>query len=88
MDREELKKVLDKEGVKPVYYSLNGLSGGPYNGAIILEKEGNKWLYYYFERGSKHSLQYFNTEDEACRYMLQELTSDPLTRIYNPPNKQ
>jgi hypothetical protein len=44
MDREELKKVLDKEGVKPVYYSLNGLSGGPYNGAIILEKEGNKWL--------------------------------------------
>lgn len=88
MNREELKVALDREGVKPHYYSLNGLSGGPYDGASILEKEGNKWVYYDFERGSKNNLQYFDTEDEACRYMFKVLTKDPLTRIYNPPPKK
>jgi hypothetical protein len=85
MNREELKKALDKEGVNPHYYSLNGLAGGPYDGTSILEKEGNKWLVYYFERGSKWDMQIFLTEDEACRYMFRILTRSPLTRIYNPP---
>lgn len=87
MNREELKKALDEAGVHSHYYSLNGLQGGPYDGTSILEKEGNKWLVYYFERGRKWDLQYFNTEDEACRYFLQKLTKSPITRIYNPPNE-
>lgn len=88
MNIDELKIALDREGVKPHYYSLNGLSGGPYDGTSILEKEGNKWLYYYFERGSKYNLQYFNSEDEACKYMFKILTKSPQTRIYNPPQKE
>ena len=87
MNIEELKKALDKAGVKPIYYSLHGLSGGPYDGASILEKERDKWVYYYCERGGKFDLQYFDTEDEACKHILQILIRDPNTRIYNPPTK-
>ena len=88
MNIEELKKVLDKEGIKPIYYSLNGIRGDQEDGTSILEKKGNKWVYYYYERRGKFDLQYFDTEDEACKYILQILIRDPNTRIYNPPNNQ
>ena len=41
-------------------------------------------MYYYYERGVKHDLQYFDTEGEACQYIFQELTKYPETRIYGP----
>ncbi len=82
MNKEELKKALDKEGIHPHYYSLNGLQGGPYDGTSILDKEGNKWLVYYFERGEKWDMHVFDTEDEACRFFLKWISSDPMTRIY------
>jgi hypothetical protein len=85
MNIEELKKALDEEGVHPVYYSLNGIRGKYEDNSSILEKKGNKWMYYHYERGGKFDVRYFNTEDEACKYMFQKLTSDPTTRIYNPP---
>jgi hypothetical protein len=74
MNRAELKKILDDAGVIPQYYSLNGLSGGPYDGRNILENEGTRWRVYFFERGGIDDLQYFNNEDEACRYLLKKLT--------------
>lgn len=79
MNKEELKKA-DEAGVHPHYYSLSGLLGGPYDDTEILEREGNKWLVYHFERGSKWDLQYFETEDAACRYFLQKLIRSPITR--------
>jgi hypothetical protein len=88
MNVVELKTALDKAGVKPHYYSLQGLKGGPYDGTAIIEKDGNRWMYYNYERGSQHGLQYFNTENEVCEYLYQLLVSDPTTRIYNPPNNQ
>jgi len=84
MNTEELKKALDKEGVKPIYYSLNGIRGPQENDTLILEKTGNKWVYYYYERGHKFDLQYFDTEDKACQYIFQKLTKYPETRIYCP----
>ena len=84
MNIEELKKALDKEGVKPFYYSLNGITEDK-DGALILEKKGKKWMCYFYERRGKFDVKYFDTEDEACKYMLEQLTSDPTTRIYNPP---
>jgi len=83
MNIEELKKALDKEGVKPFYYSLNGITEDK-DGALILEKKGKKWMCYFYERRGKFDVKYFDTEDEACKYMLEQLTSDPTTRIYGP----
>ena len=83
MNIEELKKALDKEGVKPFYYSLNGITEDK-DGALILEKKGKKWMCYFYERRGKFDVKYFDTEDEACKYMLERLTSDPTTRIYGP----
>ena len=88
MNIEELKKALDEEGVKPIYYSLNGIREvqevGAAIGAHILEKKGKKWMCYFYERRGKFDVKYFDTEDEACKYMLEQLTSDPTTRIYGP----
>ncbi len=87
MNTEELKNALDKAGVKPHYYSLNGMSNGPYEGTAILEKDGMRWLVYIFERGNKWDEIWFTNEDEACEYLFKILTKYPNTTIYNPPNK-
>jgi hypothetical protein len=85
MNLEEAKTALDKKEVKPIYYSLNGIRGDWEDGTSILEKNGDKWMYYYYERRGKSSIKFFNTENEACKYMYKTLISDPITRIYNPP---
>jgi hypothetical protein len=87
MNVEELKKALDKEGVKPIYYALNGIRGDQEDDTDILEKKGNKWMYYHYERGGKFNLQYFDKEDEACNFFFKLLTEYPQSRIYNPPTK-
>jgi hypothetical protein len=86
MNKKELKKALDNAGVDPHYYSLDGLSGGPYEDAWILDNDSHRWLVYYFERGTKWNIYYFDKEDEACNYIFNKLISDPLTRIYNDKN--
>ena len=44
MNIEALKKVLDREGIKPIYYSLNGIREvqevGAAIGAAVLDKKG------------------------------------------------
>jgi len=88
MNIEELKKASDKEGVKSIYYSLNGIRGDQQDDTDILEKKDNKWIYYHYERRGKFDLRYFNTEDEACKFILKLLTEYPQSRIYNSPKNQ
>lgn len=83
MNIEELKKRLDREGVKPVYYSLNGINDFQ-DDIDVLEKKDKKWTYYHYERGEKFDLKYFDTEDEACEYIFRLLTKYPQSKIYNP----
>ena len=87
MNREELKEVLDKEKIDPHYYSLDGLAGGPYDNVMILEKEGSRWLVYYYERGEKWDIHVFETEDEACKLLLQRILRYPDTRIWEDPER-
>jgi hypothetical protein len=83
MNIAELKIALDKEGVQPIYYSLNGIRGDQEDNTDILEKKENRWMYYHYERRGKFNLQYFNTEDEACKFFLKLLTEYPQSRIYS-----
>jgi len=68
MNREELKQLLEKEGINPRFYSIYGPLGDEFR--YILNKEISMWTVYYTERGKIINKQLFNTEDEACRYFL------------------
>ena len=82
MNKEELKKALGHEKIDPRYYSLEGLLDRNFDDRFILEKPFTKWFVYYYERGEKHDIHVFTTEDEACKYLLETLVRDPLTRIH------
>jgi hypothetical protein len=67
LNKEELKKALDQDKIQPIYYSLVGLDNPNYNDIIILDKENDLWVVYYYERGQKSHIHTFKTEDEACK---------------------
>ncbi len=69
MDRLELRKLLDKEGVKPRFYSLYGESRDW--DRFVLDQSRNRWVTYYLEKdGEKIDFNVFETEDEACQYFF------------------
>lgn len=77
MNMNELRKRLNEEGIDESSYSLEGdLSGDQY----VISHDGAVWSVYYSERGLQTSLRTFQTESEACSYMLQVILSDPTTR--------
>ena len=86
MNKEELKRALDKDRIDSHYYSLNGLDNLLYEGRTILEKGKNGWLVYYYERGEKWDIHVFKTEDEACTFLFNRITQDPNTRIFGRTN--
>jgi hypothetical protein len=81
-EQRRLKKILDKDGVNPIFYSLDGSTKRAWIGATILERKEDCWLVYYFERGNKSHLIQFSSEDEACKYLLEKLLSDPINKIF------
>jgi hypothetical protein len=81
MNREELKVVLDRECIDPSIYSLYGQAGGPYDDRLILEQDRTIWTVYYIERGEKSQIHFFETEHEACEYLLNRLLRNPTTRL-------
>jgi hypothetical protein len=85
LNKEELKNALVKEQIDPRYYSLDGLDDPHYYDRVILEKKGEEWLVYHYERGSINNLHTFVSEDEACRFLFSWIIRDPNTRIYNQP---
>jgi hypothetical protein len=48
--------------------------------AFVLERKNGRWAVYYTERGERFDEQTFETEDEACRYILDHLLSTDSTR--------
>lgn len=71
MNREELSKELIKKGIPQDAYSLFG--GLPNECFCIAEEK--QWEIYYSEKGKKTQLRKFNTEDEACEFMLNKLVN-------------
>jgi hypothetical protein len=72
MKREELKKILDEEWVPPYEYSLFGEND---TGLIMEMLRDGTWLVYTRDRGQRFSERFFKTEDEACKYIYEKLTT-------------
>lgn len=77
MNRSELKKALDKAGISPKSYCLEG--GWPSEEYCIEENYG-KWSVYYSEHGQKTGEKLFYSESDACEYLYKLLLKDPTTR--------
>jgi hypothetical protein len=78
MNRTELETTLLARNVSPLAYCL---SGGLPNEKYTLDQAGEKWSVYYSERGQRSGERIFDSEDEACRYLLQLLTNDSTIRV-------
>jgi hypothetical protein len=80
MNKNELRLALINAGVNPRLYSLDGAEKDE---CLILEQEPlGKWTVYYSERGDKSSVRHFDSENEACEYILAVLLRDPTTRKF------
>ena len=71
MNIEELHILLEETGVSNIHYCLCG--GLPDEKLCIEEKENKQWQVYYSERGHRQNPHIFDTESEACDYMLSRL---------------
>lgn len=72
MNIKELKKALKKAKVPTEFYNLNGKGRDDERICLIVEKE--KWVVYYSERGVRTTEFFFDTEEEACKYIFETLT--------------
>ena len=77
MNRQTLKELLDREGIDPSSYSLEG--GMPVE-AYVLEFSPSSWSVYYSERGLRTAEETYASEEEACSRMLEMLLRDPTSR--------
>jgi hypothetical protein len=78
MDRAELKATLDRERVDPATYCFD--CGLPNDAFVLSQEPLGRWSVYHSERGSKFSEKIFDSEDAACRQLLQTLLRFPSTR--------
>lgn len=74
MNKKDLRKILDREGFRPDCYDLDG---GLLPERLTLANEGSRWAVYYSERGEQTGKRHFDTESEACEYLLEELRDEP-----------
>lgn len=78
MNRVQLREFLDSENVRRDAYSLDESWCSE---CYRLEQVGSAWAVYYAERGLRSGERRFESEDDACDYLLNRLLSDPSTRI-------
>ena len=68
-----LKKELKKRKVPDYLYNLR--EDGRHDERFSITHLGDgRWEVYYLERGVKTTDKFFNTPEEACQYMLSELS--------------
>ncbi len=77
MNKTELAKMLESEGIRRDAYDLDG--GCP-DERYCLGYSGGVWSVYYSERGLQSGKREFAAEDDACEYLLKMLRSDPSAR--------
>jgi len=81
VNRNELRLVAEREGIRSDAYSIDG--GLPPE-RYVLSLEPGGWSVYYSERNRRVGETRFDTEDEACSYLLLRLVDDPTTRAQLP----
>lgn len=77
LDRAALRRILDQETVEPRSYNLDGEHDPE---AYVLSIRPGGWATFYSERGQEVGRREFDTEDEACAYLLDLILRDPTTR--------
>ena len=77
VNRSELAEAAERGGIRPEAYSL---VGGLPTEAYVLDLVEGGWTVYYSERGKRRDEVRFDTEHEACDYLLLKLVGDPTTR--------
>lgn len=65
-----LKKVLNRAGINPEYYSLKGYS----EEAMCLEYRDGCWLVYNGERGNKYDMKKYGNIYDACLNLILRLS--------------
>ncbi|TKY81336.1 hypothetical protein R0L47_12995 [Pectobacterium polonicum] len=78
MNKKELKDRLIKEKVSRSLYSLDG---GLPNEKLCLDHENGCWVVYYSERGIKTGMISFLTEDEACKYIYDQINAIVIGKV-------
>ena len=71
MKTKELKKTLKAVGIPTDLYNLDGK--GRDDERLCLVNENSKWVVYYLERGVRTTELFFDSEEEACDYILKLL---------------
>lgn len=71
MTREVLEEKLKIAGVPDYIYNLTGK--GKKDECLCLEKNQGKWSVYYLERGIKTTNEVFESEDDACQFLYEQL---------------
>jgi hypothetical protein len=66
MNIKILSSKLKEENIDPRCYALN--MEYP-NEAYTINNNHGTWEVYYSERGNKNSIEYFDTEADACNYL-------------------
>ena len=77
MNRAELLVAAERLGVREDAFAIEG--GLPPE-RYVLSIEVGGWAVYYCERGRRVGEESFETEGEACDYLLMMLANDPTTR--------
>jgi len=77
MDRETLRAKLDKAGVDPASYSLDGVARDE---TYVLDCRSGAFAVFYSERRLRSGEATFAAEDDACRHLLGLLIRDSTTR--------
>jgi hypothetical protein len=75
MNIAELAQALSNHGVSSRYYRLGPYAHGFSDESFSLEEGDGVFQVMYIERGSPSLLAAFSTEDEACTYLFEQLTS-------------
>jgi len=70
MTRSQLLSALVELSIPNSAFSLDGPGTGE---CYCLEADGGGWIIYYSERGQRHSISRFLTEDEANERFLAKL---------------
>ena len=82
MDLQELDQELKRLGIPNDHYYLHGIYGSSNDDdKLALIKKAGKYSIeyecYFKERGEKHSIRIFNSENEACLYIRKLFTENP-----------
>lgn len=71
MNKNELKGALIERGVPSMLYNLDGI--GRTDERFCLEFTNDEWRVYFSERGVKTTNEKFASEEEACRFIYEQL---------------